>query len=210
MIRWTIAGLLLFFCTLNVNAQVSRGGSDGSAQLQAMLQQERAKTAEVTAAKQRLEADQKKAEARIAALESKLKAAQRGQSELTSRVQRYAQNAESQSEALSASRTRFDELLNKSREIASALRDSEERVAELTAQLDTSSNEQSVCAAKNAELKSINDEMVAHMRGENGGIAGFLRREPFTGIKRVREQNLADDFAYRAEDNTLQVDGGER
>lgn len=193
-------------------AQVSRGGgsSDQMARVQAMLAQERAKTAEALAAKRRVEEDLKKADSKIASLEAKLAASKRAKSGLQTRLDQSMNNAQSQTAALDASRNRFQELLSKSREIASNLRDSERRATELTRDLAMRDGDLANCTAKNAELLDINGEMVAFLRGEGGALDALLRREPFTGIKRVRRENKADDFAYRAQDSAVVTarDGG--
>lgn len=200
---WLFA-IFFVLCAPLTLAQVSRsGGGDATARLQAMLQQERAKVAELTASTQRLEKEKGKADARIAALESQLESAKRGQENLNARLQRSAQNAESQASALATTRTRFDELLSKSREIAGALRDTELRLSDVSGELQVRTSELGDCAAKNAQLGAINDEMVAYLRGEGGGLANLLSREPFTGIRKVRRENMADDFEYRADEHTV-------
>ena len=186
-------------------AQVSRGGGGGDAvaRVQAMLQQERAKVAELNTANRRLKEEATKNEARIAALESQLKAAKRGEAALQTRLERTEDNVQSRSQQLERTQSRLSDVQTKAREIATNLVESEGRVASLSRDLSQRDAELGECTAKNAELLSINDEMVAYLRGESGTLDSLLRREPFTGIKRVQRENMADDFAYRADENAI-------
>lgn len=206
--RWparAVALVLLAAMTIHAKAQVSRGdgGGDAVARVQAMLQQERARVAELTATNRRLTDEAKKNEARIVALESQVKAAKRSEAALESRLSRSENSEQTRSAELANQRDRFDMLLTKSREIAGSLRDTEQRANQLSRDLAERDGQLGDCTAKNAELLSINEEMVAYLRGEGGVIDGLLLREPFTGLKRVRRENMADDFDFRARDNAV-------
>lgn len=200
-----LVGLIFVLACVPANAQAPRGGGGGDAvaRVQAMLQQERARVAELTATNRRLEEDLKKSEARIAALESQVKTARRGEAVLKSRLNRTESTVQARSAELESQRGQFKTLLDKSREIANSLRDTEQRAATLTRDLAERDGQLAECTAKNSQLISINEEMVAFLRGEGGTLDGLLLREPFTGIKRVRRENMADDFAYRAEENAV-------
>jgi chromosome segregation ATPase len=205
MIRTVALVSIFVFATGQAHAQVTRsGGGDASARLQAMLQQERANAAALTADKQRLETQVGKLEAKVAALESQLAASSRSEQSLKQKVTVYASSVEQKDDALERSRGQFQELLDKSREIATNLRDCETRGQDLDRQVQERRQELEVCGTKNASLAALNEDIIAYLRNDEGTLSDLLRREPFTGIKQTRRENLADDYEYQAQDLVME------
>ena len=94
---------------------------------------------------------------------------------------------------LERTEARLREVIAKYREKAASLRDTGTERDELKAQLATVSRQLADAERKNLALYQINKKILAEFEQE-GPWDGLLRKEPFTGLKRVEIENLVQDY----------------
>ena len=182
-----------------VHAQTARQGSDQLARMQAVVQQ-------LTSERAALQAEKTKLEARVAELEAELAASEDGQKTLTTdlaRSQAAEQAARKNGDALIArldqARTRTDELVARFRETATTLQQTERERGELQQQLATNTHDLETCSERNVALYDVGIEVLD--RYESKGFWSVMRqKEPFTQLKRVEIENLADEYRQRLDD----------
>lgn len=120
--------------------------------------------------------------ARAAALESATREASGAQGRLTRAERRLARVT-----------GQLREVVAKYREKAAALRRTEAERAELDARLAATRRELEDAEEKNLALYKLNEEILARFERE-GPWDGLLRKEPFSGLKRVEIENLVQDY----------------
>lgn len=87
------------------------------------------------------------------------------------------------------------EVVAKYKEKAAALRHTEAERVELDAQLAATRRELEDAEKKNLALYQLNKDMLTKFAQE-GPWDGLLRKEPFSGLKRVEIENLVQDYEY--------------
>lgn len=99
------------------------------------------------------------------------------------------------------------ELVAKYKEKAAALRQTETERAELDEQLAATRRQLEDAEKKNLALYELNEEMLTRF-AQQGPWDGLLRKEPFSGLKRVEIENLVQDYedemGEQLRDSTLQ------
>jgi chromosome segregation ATPase len=98
---------------------------------------------------------------------------------------------------LARTKERMNELVGKFRETVTSLREAETERAGTQQQLQTKTQNLAACVDRNAQLYTINDEVLDRLEGQ-GFWGSVARAEPFTRIKRTQLENLADDYRARA------------
>ncbi len=190
-------GIVLFLQTQTVFSSSPRDGSNSQAQ--ALIQQ-------LGAERTRLNAENAKLKSQIKTLEQELEKATSENEQMTSQLgstEKQLSNKAALSDALRErlenAKLKMEELIAKFRETIANLRtvedENEQRrqtIARLEKQLNT-------CATNNVELSKLGFELLDSYQSK-----GFWDRagqkEPFTQIKRVRIENLVDDYTYMIED----------
>ncbi len=97
---------------------------------------------------------------------------------------------------------RFEELVARFRETADAMREVETDRAARTQQLLQREQELQVCVDRNRTLYSLGTEVIGKLE-DQGFWSALARREPFTRLKRIELENLADGYRGTASDNRL-------
>lgn len=183
-------------------AQTARSGPTASSQAVQQVQQlagERAQLqAEVARLKAELEATRKERDSLQAAQEATARRTRGAESELA-RIQ--VDKARIEGEA-ARERQRSEELVSRFRENVEAMRGVETDRAAKTQQLALREQELTACVKRNNSLFTLNGEVLAKLE-DQGFWSSLSRREPFTQLKRVQLENLADDYRAAAEDNLV-------
>jgi chromosome segregation ATPase len=184
-------------------AQVERsGGGGGNAQLMAQLQQlaaERARLqADAAVMKGELEKARKERDSLKAAQEGAISRSRGAQADLGRAL---ADKARLEGE-LAQERSRLQELVTRYREVTNSLREAETGGAQSRERVAMLERDQKACVERNARLYELNGEILTRLDGE-GFWSGLARNEPFTQLKRVQLENLAEDYRARAADNAL-------
>ena len=84
------------------------------------------------------------------------------------------------------------------------LRKTEGEREDLKANLDATSRQLDDAEKKNLALYQINRKVLAEFDKE-GPWDGLLRKEPFTGLKRVEIENLVQEYEYEMGDQAREV-----
>jgi len=93
----------------------------------------------------------------------------------------------------------MQELIAKFRETIDKLRETETDGAAAKQLLTLRDRELHACVDHNLALYRLNDEVLTHFERQ-GFWAQLARSEPFTQIKRARNENLIDDYRSSAQD----------
>jgi chromosome segregation ATPase len=193
---------------LYVTAAAQQARDDGgAARFQAMIQQ---LTSEKTAlqadnAKLKAELDQANADLiaardREAGLERRL-----GQTE-SSLAQANAAGTRNTSQ-LEQQRTRMEELVAEFRKTIETLRTTEVERNELRTTLAARETALKQCVANNQKLFDTGNEVLDRYE-EKGCFSSLRENEPFTQNRRVRLENLVDEYRWALEDQQLRPAGG--
>lgn len=177
-------------------AQTPRGGGGASAQLLEQMQQ-------LASERTALQAENEKLKGQLADLRKDRDALKAGQQVIERRAQGAAAalaQSTSQREVsereLTQYRAKMEELIAKFRETIEKLREAETAGATARQSLATREHELKGCVDHNLALYHLNDEVLTHFDRQ-----GFWSRtEPFTQIRRVRNENLIDEYRSRAQD----------
>ena len=200
---WRIAcsGMLLGLVVLAgpVQAQSARQGNDGVARLQAALQQ-------LSAEKTTLQGEKTKLETHVAELEKQLAAAQEENKSISTQLahsqaaeQQATANGEALNEHLKQAHDRTEELVTHFRETASSLQQTERERGELQQQLAGSSQQLDLCTKNNVALYDVGIEVLDRYQSK-GFWSVMKQKEPFTQLKRVEIENLAEEYRQRLDD----------
>jgi hypothetical protein len=181
-------------------AQTARSGGAPSAQLMQQMQQlasERtALQAEQAKLKKELEDVKKERDALKA---SQAAVTQRARAETEVALARGAKDREQSDKELAQMKQRMQELIDKFRETATTLREVETDRATVKQAFAEQGQELTACMASNESLYKLNDEVLT--RFENQGFwTSVAKAEPFTKLKRVQLENIADGYRTRASD----------
>lgn len=194
---------VLVMAAAGVSAQTERSGNADARvmqQLQQMTSERAALQAENAKLKQELEAVKKEAQQAVAAKDS-LENRNKAMAASVNRDQAAGRQAEEQ---LERTRGQMQELVTKFRETAQTLRDVETDRAAMKTQLAMREREFKVCVDRNAALYNLNTEVLDRLE-DRGFWSSLAEKEPFLKLKRVEQENLIEDYRYRAEELKLQA-----
>jgi DNA repair exonuclease SbcCD ATPase subunit len=188
---------------VGADAQTARPNSAGAgAQALQQLQQLASERTALQAENSRLKADLEQARKE----RDSLKAAQDAQARRSRGAE--ADLLRSQGEVarlegdVAREKQRFEELVARFRETADAMREVETDRAAKSQSLLQREQELQVCVDRNRKLYSLGTEVIGKLE-DQGFWSALARREPFTRLKRVELENLADGYRDTASDNRL-------
>jgi chromosome segregation ATPase len=202
LVHAAVALLLTASVTSAAWAQTARSGGSASAQLVQQMQQLASERTSLQAENARLkkelddirkERDQYKNAQKSVDARVKTSAAELAQSA------NQRQNLEAE---LKQTKDKTEQLIAKFRETLQTLREVETDRTTLKQTLATRDKDLKVCTDRNVALYQLNGEILTHMEHESTW-SRLARAEPFTQIKRVQLENLADGYKARAKDQQL-------
>jgi chromosome segregation ATPase len=201
--RQAVSGLVLvglLFAGTAVGQQTRDDG--GNVRLQAMVQQLTTEKTQLTADNGKLKAELDKATAELKSLRDANAGLERrlGASE-TSLTQSAASNTRSNA-ALEQQRAREAELVAEFRKTIETLRTTELERNELRGTLASRESALKQCVTNNEALFTTGNEVLDRYE-EKGCFSALREHEPFTQTKRVRLQNLVDEYRWALEDQKL-------
>jgi chromosome segregation ATPase len=193
--------VVALLCAGTAAAQQTRDDG-GSARLQAMVQQLTTEKTRVEADNAKLEADLDKANAELKLLRDANAGLERrlGASE-SSLTQSAASNTRTNA-ALEQQRARTEEIVAEFRKTIDTLRATELERNELRASLASRESALKQCVTNNDALFTTGNEVLDRYE-EKGCFSSLRENEPFTQTKRVRLQNLVDEYRWALEDQKL-------
>ena len=177
------------------HAQTQRSGGGDSQRLAQQMQQ-------IASERSAAQAEAAKAKESVADLTRKLAQVTAERDALKGRLAAdHSSDAREKSVAqeLESTKGRMAELVTKFRETAANLREVEGSRSQVRTELGTLQRDYRTCVEHNSELAGLALEAIDRYAA-TGRAARALRSEPFTGIARVRAQNLADEYHAHVED----------
>lgn len=186
------------FGSQSVLAQAARS-SGGNAQALQQLQQ-------LAAERTRLMADNARLQSELAALKKERdefrKKAEAGERRLQgndSASARATARADGLQAELDREKARTSEIVEKFRELAGQLRDTESDRAQVRNTLGQRDLELKQCVDRNLSLYTLNGEILDRL-DKRGSFSPASALEPFTRLKRVELENLIDGYQTRAQE----------
>ena len=192
-------GLLLSMAAIS---QTERASSSGNTQLMRQMQQLATERTQLQADNARLKQELDTARKERDALKGTSTAAEKRLRALEAGAARAGGERDASAQELAQLRARMEELVNKFRETATALRDVETQRATAVQSLNVRDNELSRCGDRNQKLYDLNDEILTYF-GNRGFWSGLASAEPFTQLKRTQLENLIGEYRGKAEDQAL-------
>ncbi len=195
----TFVAALMLALSAALPAAAQQAASDASAQalaraqslLRQLAQQKTAMEAELATLRAEHAKSMKSAaaiKAELAARTADLESAARETSGVKAKLSRREQQIERVTGQLR-------EVVAKYKEKAATLRETEAARADLQTRLAATLQELTDAEKKNLALVRINRDILAEFERE-GPWDGLLRKEPFSGLKRVEIENLVQDYEY--------------
>jgi chromosome segregation ATPase len=184
-------------------AQTERsGGGAASAQLMMQLQQLSSERTTLQAENSKLKGELEKArKERDSLKEAQDTIMKRGRGAEVELAKVVSDRARLEGE-LAQQKDRVQEVIGRLRETATTLRDVETEGEAAKRSLATREQELKTCVDRNQKLYALNTEVLARF-DDQGFWSSLSRREPFTQLKRVELENLADGFRGTAQDNRI-------
>lgn len=183
-------------------AQTSRsGGSAANPNAQAMqqLQQLASERTQLQAENAKLKKDMEEVKQQLKTLQSAKESLERKAQNSEVALSRSASSSDNLNEALAQQRARMEELVGKFRETAGTLREVEADRNTLRSRLEANERDLKSCTDKNTALYTLNAEVLDRLEHQ-GFWSSVARAEPFTKLKRVELENLADEYRGKAQD----------
>jgi DNA repair exonuclease SbcCD ATPase subunit len=200
---WLVAlTCLVALAASSAGAQTARTGGNASAQLMQQMQQ-------LASERTTLQAENDKLKSQLADIKKDRDALKTAQQGLDRRAKDAAaalahdtQQREATDQELTQTKAKMQELIAKFRETIQKLRDveTEDHTAQQT--LATRDRELAACVDHNVALYQLNGEVLTHFEKESVW-SRMASAEPFTQIKRVRNENLIDGYRQRAEEQRV-------
>ena len=191
--------LLCLMFSLRVEAQAARRDAGGNAQLMQQMQQLAAERTQLQAENARMKKElddlRKERDGLRAGKESNDKRAHMSEVALA----HAAQEREQGSKELDQLKERTQELIAKFRETIQELRTVETDRTKVREDLVSRDTQLKSCVNSNVALYKLNDEVLDKFETQ-GFWSNVARAEPFTKLKRVELENLADGYRDRADD----------
>src|SRR5262245_24815791 len=202
--RWYQTLLLTSFVVApyaGVSAQQSRG-DDGTLRLQAMVQTLTTEKTQLASENTKLKADLDKANAELKTLRDAQAGLERrlGQSE-ASLSQTNASNTRNAA-AVEQLRAREEEIIAEYRKQNDVLRATEVERNELRTMLGSRESALKQCVTNNEKLFETGNEVLDRYE-DKGCFTSMRENEPFTQNRRVKLQNLVDEYRWALEDQKL-------
>jgi len=195
-------GALALAASLSQAQTARSGGGAANAQLQQQLQQlasERTSLqAELDKTKKELDGTRKE---RDELKKGQQAMEQRAKTATAALAQTSSQRASTEQE-LTQTKAKMEELIAKFRETLQTLRDLETQDALAKRTLASREQELKACVDRNQALYNLNSEVLTYLEHESAW-SRMARGEPFTKIKRVQLENLADNYKARADDQHI-------
>ena len=187
-------------------AQVERSGAKGDVRVMQQLQQVTSERASLQAENGKLQQEieqLKKDNAKLTAAKGTLEGRAKALEIAANRASRSDDSDKQTQEQLERTRAQLQELVAKFRETAQALRDVETERSATKGKLVARERDLQVCVDRNAGLYNLNADVLDRM--EHRGLwSALAENEPFTRLKRVELENIADDYKFRA--NELRIE----
>jgi predicted RNase H-like nuclease (RuvC/YqgF family) len=188
-------------------AQTARPAPGGAPSAQAMQQLQQLATerttlqAEVSRLKGELEAARKERDSLKVAQGAAAQAAQRSRGAEAELVRMQGEKARVDGE-LAREKQRVEELVARFRETVESMREVENDRAARTLSLAQRDQELKIAQERNTKLHALAVEMIDKFE-DQGFWSSLARREPFTKLKRVELENLADGYRGAVDDQRL-------
>ncbi len=198
----TTATVVLVSTAGTVRAQVARSGGSANSQMQMQLQQLASDKTRMEAENAKLKKDAEDAHKELDALKKAQKALDERAKGSVAALAQSTSERDSALEQLRQIKSKMEELIAKFRETAQSLREAETDRASIKQMLATRDQQLKVCAAHNAALYKLNSEVLTHLEHQ-GFWSRVAAAEPFTRLKRIENENLADDYKARADDQRV-------
>jgi chromosome segregation ATPase len=193
---------ILALAALPAGAQSARKDSGGNAQLMQQMQQMAAERTQLQAENARLKKEldetRKERDALKAGKDADARRAKNSEYALAQSTREREQTAQE----LEQLKGRTQELVAKFRETLQQMRTLETEHTTVKQTLATRDTELKTCVDNNVALVKLNDEILDKFESQ-GFWSSVARAEPFTKLKRVELENLADQYRGRAEDAQL-------
>lgn len=183
-------------------AQTARSGGGANAQLLQQMQQlasdRTSLQAELDRTKKELDSTRKE---RDDLKKGQQAIEQRAKTATAALAQTSSQRASTEQE-LTQTKAKMQELITKFRETLQTLRDVETQSTVAKRSLAAREQELKTCVDHNQALYNLNGEVLTYLEHESSW-SRMERGEPFTKIKRVQLENLADNYKARADDEHI-------
>jgi chromosome segregation ATPase len=198
-----LAATILMIIGGVARAQVQRTGSDsGMLRLQQQLQQLTAAKAEAQAQSDKLKQENESLKQQLQKLSGEQSALKARSASLTAAAQRDTDAGKDAAAASEKLRAQLQELIERFRATAQALKDVETDRGKVRSELAVRQQDLAACTERNAKLYELNGEVLDKVE-QRGFWSAVAEREPFTKIARARLENLSDDYHSRAADLRL-------
>lgn len=184
------------------HAQTARSGGAPNAQLMAQLQQLASERTSLQAENAKMKKQVDDLQKELDALKKSSKALDEKAKSAAQIVARSAAEKESSATELRQTKDKMQELIAKFRETIATLKTMESQLTASKQALDAKTVEYKECRDRNAALYELNREVVTRLE-QSSSWSRVARLEPFTKLKRVQLENLADDYKARAEDQRM-------
>jgi chromosome segregation ATPase len=203
-LRTTVLSAMVFLSLVGaVQAQSARSGGGANAQLMQQMQQLASERTSLQAENAKLKKDLEDVRKDRDALKNSQQTLERRvkTSEATLRAG-IAQQRETSDRELAQTKDRMQQLVSKFRETAVAMRELETAQTTTKQTLATRDQELKGCVDRNAALYALNQEVLTRL-DDQSFWSRSAQREPFTKIKRVQLENMADEYKARADDQRI-------
>jgi chromosome segregation ATPase len=197
-------GLALLAWAATSGAQTARSGGAANPQAAMQLQQMSVERAQLQAENGRIKAEleqaRKERDSLKGAQEIIARKARGSEAEL---ARALADKARLEGE-LARESSRVQELVTRFRETADTMREVESDRGQKAQSLMQREEELKVCTERNAKMYQLGTEIIAKLQ-DQGLWSALARREPFTQLKRVELENLADGYKDALNDNQVRT-----
>ncbi len=194
----TLATLALMLAAAPAVAQQSRDDG-GGARLQAMVQQLTSEKTQLQADNTKLKTERDAANAELKKLRAEKESLERQVNQSETSLTRASTANTRNTELMEQQKKRTEDLVAQFRQTIEQLRTTELERNDAKAQSETRERAFEQCVASNQKLFETGNEVLD--RYENKGKWDALReREPFTQTRRVRLQNLVDEYRWALQD----------
>jgi len=189
------------------NAQTARTGGPANSQLQIQLQQLASEKTRMDAENAKLKKDLEDAHKELDSLKNTQKTIDQRAKESAAALAHSRAQSDSTEEQLKQTKEKMEQLIGKFREVAQTLRDTESDRSTAKQSLAARDQQLRVCVEHNLALYKLNDEVLTYLDTQ-GFWSHLAAAEPFTQLKRIRNENLADDYKARAGDQRVDLPPG--
>lgn len=192
--------LLTVTSTVYAEAAKRSGGSDAAAaRAQMMLRQITAERDAFRAEAEKMEAEVEKRDKKIETLKRKVASIEKRVGHSGDVIDKYKENSEMMRDRILDARDKMQKLVDKYRELVTALKIVEGERAELVKTVDEKQQLNQQCAGDNVKLYETNLELIDLYKDKSAWDA-FVQAEPFTQLKRVEIENIAQQYRIKVND----------